>query len=148
MLTILTVLLVSPPPNFTVARDTVKIEKVVWYDENGQRRVTEEPYLQIRLKVKNEADHPIRWPGFRKARVSYGMAYRSAVLAVSFGPGSRWENSLVTGQMVKPGQETTILVVFPVPKVRGPASLEVQWNGESPGWVMTVKSGFKLPEGN
>jgi hypothetical protein len=27
----------------------VKIEPVVWYDADGQKHVTEKPYLQIRL---------------------------------------------------------------------------------------------------
>ena len=70
------------------------------------------------------------------------------MLPVSFGPGSRWENSLVTDQVLNAGQKTTILVVFDLPRIRGPASLELQWKGDSPGWNMTLKSGFKLPEGN
>ena len=53
-------LVVTPPPGFTVARDTVKIEKAVWYDGDGQKHVTEQPYLQIRLTVTNDADHPMR----------------------------------------------------------------------------------------
>jgi hypothetical protein len=144
-------LLVTPPPNFTVvmARDTVKIDKVVWYDAQGERHLTEKPYLQIRLTVRNDADHPVRWPGFHRARVTYGTRYvGGAVLTVSFGPGSRWENSLVTDQVVNPRQRTTILLVFDVPRILGaPASLEVQWKGESAGWNMTVKTGFRLPAG-
>jgi hypothetical protein len=138
----------SPPPGFTVARHSVKIERAVWYDAQGQKRVTEEPHLQIRLRVKNEADHPLRWPGFRRARLTYGKYHGSALLPVNFGPGTRWENSLVADQVLKAGQESTILLVFAVPRERGLAGLEVQWNGESPGWVSTVKSGFMLPAGN
>jgi len=47
MLTLATLLLVlTPPPGFAVARDTVKIDKVVWYDGDGEKHVTEQPYLQ------------------------------------------------------------------------------------------------------
>jgi hypothetical protein len=143
------ILLAPPPPNFSVTRDTVKIGQAVWYDSDGQRHVTEKPYLQVRLTVTNQSDHPIRWPGFHRARVTYGTRLvGGAVLPVNFGPGTRWENSLVTDQVLNPGQRTTILVVFDLPRFRGgPASLEVQWKGETPGWNMTVKSGFKLPEG-
>ena len=150
MLTILaTLFLMSPPPGFTVARDTVEIGQVIWYDGNGRKHVTEQPYLQIRLTVTNDADHPMRWPGFYRARVTYGTRFvGGAVLPVSFGPGCRWENSLVTDQVVNPEQKTTILVVFDLPRTGGLTSLELQWKGESPGWNMTVKSGFKLPKPN
>jgi hypothetical protein len=150
MLTVTALLLLgAPPPGFTVARDTVKIDKVVWYDAKGEKRVTEEPYLLIRLKVTNEADHPMRWPGFSKARVTYGTRFvGGAVLPVSFGPGSRLDNSLVADQELKAGQASTILLVFPVPRLRGPASLQLKWNGESPGWVTTVNRGFSIPAGN
>jgi len=152
-LTIAAVLLVDPPRGFTVVRDTVKIGNAVWYDDEGQKHVTEQPCLQIRLTVTNNADHPIRWPGFHRARVTYSLRepkriVGGAVLPVKLEPGCRWENSLVTDQVLNPGQKTTILVVFDLPRTGGNASLEVQWKGESPGWNMTVKSGFKLPAGN
>jgi hypothetical protein len=145
-------LLLSPPPkDFADAKHSVTIDKVVWYDEKGQKHVTDQPYLQIRLTVTNQADHPLRWPGFHGARVVYGTRYvGGAVLPVKFGPGPgcRWESSLVTGAVVNPGQVTTILVVFDRPRTGGNANLELQWKGESPGWNMTVKSGFRLPAGN
>jgi hypothetical protein len=150
MLTIIaTLFLMSPPPGFTVAKDTVKIGQVVWYDSNGERHTTEGPYLQIRLTVTNDADHPMRWPGFHRARLTYGTRFvGGSLLAVSFGPGCRWENSLITDQVLNPGQKTTILVVFDVPRIRDHAALDLQWKGESPGWNMSLKSGFKLPKGN
>jgi hypothetical protein len=158
MLTIATWFLIAqvkPPANFTVKRDAVTIERVVWFDAEGQRHVTDEPYLQVRFVVTNASDHAIAWPGFDTARVKYSLRTAKslvggAVLPVKFGPkpGVRWENSLVTGQVVKPGQTTQVLVVFDRPGSGGQASLVVKWRGESPGWVMTVSSGFKLPNVN
>jgi hypothetical protein len=71
-----------------------------------------------------------------------------AVLPVKFGPGPncRWENSVVTDQMVNPGQKTTVLVVFDRPGSGGLANLTLQWKGGAPGWNSTLKSGFRLPE--
>jgi hypothetical protein len=140
---------VAPPADFTVDRYSEKIDKVVWYDGSGEKHVTDQPYLQIRFTVTNKADHPLRWQGFHSARVVYGTRYvGGAVLPVRFGPGPdcRWENSLVTGSVVNPGQKTTILVVFDLPRTPGPASVRVQWKGENPGWNMTVSIGFKLKE--
>ena len=149
MLTILaTLFLMSPPPGFTVARDTVEIGQVIWYDGNGRKHVTEQPYLQIRLTVTNDADHPmLAWlpPGPGDLRHAFRRGRGAACL---FRPGCRWENSLVTDQVVNPEQKTTILVVFDLPRTGGLTSLELQWKGESPGWNMTVKSGFKLPKPN
>jgi hypothetical protein len=156
MLAIATLLLIAqvkPPANFTVKRDTITIGPVVWYDGEGQRHVTDEPYLQIRYLVTNDADHSIRWPGFHSARVKYRKRTEKkivggAVLPVKFGPGPNvfWENSLRTDQVVNPGQKTQILVVFDLPRTGGDASVNVQWRGETPGWNMTVGSGFKLPD--
>jgi hypothetical protein len=152
LMVIATLLLASPPAGFTVVRDTVKIAPAVWYDADGQKHVTEQPCLQVRLTVTNEADHPVRWPGFHRARVTYGGRQGNtyvggAVLPAALGPDCRWENSLLTGQVLNPKQKTTILVVFDRPRTPGAASLELQWKGETPGWNMTVKSGFQLPKG-
>jgi hypothetical protein len=156
MLTIATWLLIAQvkvPANFTVKKETVTIDRVVWYDGEGQKHVTDEPYLQVRFSVTNASDHPIKWPGFHTAQVKYSLRtpkslVGGAVLPVKFGPGPevRWENSLMTGQVVNPGQKTQILVVFDRPRTGGDAVLVVKWSGESPGWNMTVGGRFKLPE--
>jgi hypothetical protein len=152
LITIATLLLLPPPAGFSVKKDTVKIEPVVLYDSEGQKQVTEQPYLQIRLTVTNEADRPLAWPGFHRARVSYyertaKLLTGGAVLPVKFGPGPncRWEQSVVTDQIVKPGQKTTVLVIFDRPGTGGQADLTLQWKGGTPGWNSTLKSGFRLP---
>ena len=151
--TIATLLLMAPPAGFSVKKDTVKIEPVVFYDGKGQKHVTEQPYLQVRLTVTNDADRPLPWPGFHQARVSYQERTEKritggAVLPVKFGPGTdcRWEKSVVTYQIVKPGQKTTVLVVFDRPGSGGLANLTLQWKGGAPGWNSTLKSGFRLPQ--
>jgi hypothetical protein len=153
LVTIVSLLLMAPPAGFSVKKDTVKIEPVVFYDDEGQKQVTEQPYLQIRLTVTNDADRPLPWPGFHQARVSYRerteeLITGGAVLPVKFGPGPncRWENSVVTDQIVNPGQKTTVLVVFDRPGSGGLASLTLQWKGGAPGWNSTLKSGFRLPQ--
>jgi hypothetical protein len=150
-----TLLLTAPPAGFSVKKDTVKIEPVVFYDSAGQKHVTEQPYLQIRLTVTNDADRPLPWAGFHKARVSYSERTEKrltggAVLPVKFGPGPncRWEQSVVTDQIVNPGQKTTVLVVFDRPGSGGHANLTLQWKGGAPGWNSTLKSGFRLPPDN
>ena len=112
LITIATLLLAAPPAGFSVKKDTVKIEPVVFYDGEGQKHVTEQPYLQVRLTVTNEADRPLPWPGFHQARVSYSertekLITGGAVLPVKFGPGPncRWETSVVTDQSRESGTE-------------------------------------------
>ena len=153
LITIATLLVMAPPAGFSVKKDTVKIEPVVFYDGEGQKHVTEQPYLQIRLTVTNDADRPLPWPGFHQARVSYHertekLLTGGAVLPVKFGPGPncRWEQSVVTDQILNPGQKTTVLVVFDRPGSGGHANLTLQWKGGAPGWNSTLKSGFRLPE--
>ena len=153
LVTIVSLFLMAPPAGFSVKKDTVKIEPVVFYDGEGQKQVTEQPYLQIRLTVTNDADRPLPWPGFHQARVSYRertekLLTGGAVLPVKFGPGPncRWENSVVTDQIVNPGQKTTVLVVFDRPGSGGLANLTLQWKGAAPGWNSTLKSGFQLPQ--
>jgi hypothetical protein len=148
MLAVALLLQVTPPPGINIARDEVTIDKVVWYDANGKKQVTDKLYLQIRLKLTNKADHAIAWPGFRKARLQYGKRYGSAMFPVNFGPNSRIGRSVLKDELVEAGKEYEILLVFEVPRVRGSAALELQWNGEKQGWVSTVKSGFRLPEDN
>ena len=46
LITIATLLLMAPPAGFSVKKDTVKIEPVIYYDGEGQKHVTEQPYLQ------------------------------------------------------------------------------------------------------
>ena len=153
LITIATLFLMAPPAGFSVKKDTVKIEPVVFYDSEGQKHVTEQPYLQIRLTVTNDADRPLPWPGFHRARVSYSertekLITGGAVMPVKFGPGPncRWEKSVVTDQIVNPGQKTTVLVVFDRPGSGGLANLTLQWKGGgAPGWNSTLKSGFRLP---
>ena len=130
LITIATMLVMAPPAGFSVKKDTVKIEPVVFYDGEGQKKVTEQPYLQVRLTVTNEADGPLAWPGFHQARVSYRertekLITGGAVLPVKFGPGPncRWEQSVVTDQILNPGQKTTVLVVFDRPGSGGLANL-------------------------
>jgi hypothetical protein len=155
LITLVTLFLMAPPAGFSVKKDTVKIEPVVFYDGKGQKHVTEQPYLQIRLTVTNEADRPLPWPGFHTARVSYSERTENrltggAVLPVKFGPGPncRWDKSVVTDQIVNPGQKTTVLVVFDRPGSGGHANLTLQWKGGAPGWNSTLKSGFRLPPDN
>ena len=155
LITLVTLFLMAPPAGFSVKKDTVKIEPVVFYDGEGQKHVAEQPYLQIRLTVTNDADRPLPWPGFHTARVSYSERTENrltggAVLPVKFGPGPncRWEQSVVTGQIVQCGQQTTVLVVFDRPGSGGHANLTLQWKGGAPGWNSTLKSGFRLPPDN
>src|SRR5580704_15032003 len=136
LVTIATLLVMAPPAGFSVKKDTVKIEPVVFYDGEGQRHVTEQRYLQIRLTLTNDADRPLPWPGFHQARVSYyerteKLLTGGAVLPVKFGPGPncRWEQSVVTDQILNPGQKTTVLVVFDRPGSGGHANLTLQWKG-------------------
>jgi hypothetical protein len=138
----------DPPKGFTIKRESVKIEKVFWYDVDGKKWVTNDAFLQIRMTLTNIADHPIRWPGFSQARLVYGTRYVGGAKVAISAPqkGARWENSLATGQELKPGEQQSILLVFPDPKMRGKVSLTVQWKGETPGWVYTVGEGFLLPE--
>ena len=155
LVTIVSLLLMAPPAGFSVKKDTVKIEPVVYYDGEGQKHVTEQPYLQVRLTVTNDADRPLAWPGFHQARVRYSertakLITGGAVLPVKFGPGPncRWESSVMTDQVVNPGQKTTVLVVFDRPGSGGHANLTLQWKGGAPGWNSTLKSGFRLPPDN
>jgi hypothetical protein len=154
MLTLATLFcLAAPSANFKLTRDSVTIDKAVWYDADGQRHVTDAPCLQIRMTVTNQSDHPIRWPGFSQARVKYSertgnLLVGGTVLLAKLGPGCRWDNSLVTDQVVAAGQRTTILVVFDLPRSRGHAGLTLQWPGETKGVWITVKQGFQLPVGN
>jgi hypothetical protein len=139
--------LAIPPPGFTVIRDDVTIGRVVWYDADGQKQVTAEKYVQIKFKIVNEADHPLRWPGFSRAKLIWGTRFVGGdLLPVSFGPGSYFKNSLPDGYMVKPAREYSLLLVFAIPKQRAPVSLLLQWHGLAPGSRITVKKTFRLPE--
>ena len=152
MLTMLTfmalVLADEPKGGFSVTRESVKIDKVIWINDKGQRMQTNLPFLQIKMVLKNESNQPLRWPGLSKGRLSYGTRYVGGAFMMEhpFEKGGRWEGSVEAGYEMQPHEITTLLLVFRVPKQREHASLELQWKGETPGYVVTVRQGFKLPE--
>ena len=140
-------LLAIPKPGFTVIRDEVTIGRVVWYDAQGEKHLTAEKYIQIRFKIVNEADQPLRWSGFRAAKMKWGTRFVGGdLLPVKFGPGSYFQNSLPDGQMVKPAAEYSLLLVFNIPKQRGRVSLLLAWDGLTPNTRITVKRTFMIPE--